>query len=164
MTQEQKTRLEDLRSCLYIKLNSISSDFVDDRALSDSAYISDSFTEYADSATSIYYSDQHNYYVEHSDECESALLEFYDPQSLADFVKDNGLYYLCCKAGAIGEYVKNESELYEDREEIIKCLIIDYLLNTDQYLDMSDIEEIAEEDLDRFSDYCDKISEKIQGE
>ncbi len=75
MTEQQKTILQNARAETYALLNSISSDFVDERALSHSNCISDSFTEYADSAVSIYYSDQHAYFLEHSGKCEEALLE-----------------------------------------------------------------------------------------
>ena len=60
MTEQQKQILEQMRAESYALLNDISKDFVDDRALSDSDYISDSFAEYADSAISIYYADQVN--------------------------------------------------------------------------------------------------------
>lgn len=162
MTQEQKNNLQNLRDDYLTALNSISSDFVDDRALSDSSYISDSFTEYADSAVSIYYTDQHNYYVEHSEECENALLELYDPESLADIIKKEGLYNLTCKAGAVGAYMENERELYEDQEGITKILIIDYCLNCDIYLTEEQIEEIASNDFDRWDDYAEEINKTIK--
>lgn len=164
MTIQEKEILNELRDSYISTINSISSDFINDRALLDSDYISDSFSEYADGATSIYYSDQWNYYVDNSSKCEDALLEFYDPDSIADLIKKEGLYHLCCKAGALGQYVENESELYEDEEKIKRCLIIDYLLNINEYLDPSDIEEIAQEDFDRWDDYADLVNKKIMGE
>ena len=48
MTQEQKNYLNNLRDDFNSTINAIRSDFVDERALSDSGYMSDSFTEYAD--------------------------------------------------------------------------------------------------------------------
>ena len=160
MTEQQKTILQNQRAETYALLNDISKDFADERALSDSDYISDSFTEYADSAVSFYYSDQHAYFLEHSDKCEEALLELYDPNSIADDIKNNGLYYLCCKAGACGAFMENERELYDDLLNIKVCLIIDYLLNINEYLELADIEEIAEQDLDRWDDYAEQVNEK----
>ena len=164
MTEQQKQILEQMRAESYALLNDISKDFVDDRALSDSDYISDSFTEYADSAISIYYTDQHNYYVDHSEQCEQALLELYNKDSLADIIKKEGLYYLCCKAGACGAFMENERQLYEDQENITICLIIDFLLNINEYLKPSDIEEIGAQDLDRWDDYADQVNEKLKEE
>ena len=162
MTQEQKDNLKRIRDDYYSKMGAFAQDYADERALSESCYISDDFTEYADSATSIYYSDQRAYYNDHAQECEDALLELYDSDSIADYIKKNGLDGLICHAGALGEYRANETALYEDQENITYCLIIDYLLNTDQYLEFVDIEEIASEDLDRWSDYCDLINEKVK--
>ena len=164
MTEQQKQILEQMRAESYALLNDISKDFVDDRALSDSDYISDSFTEYADGAISIYYVDQHNYYVEHSEECEDALLELYDGDSLAQMIKKEGLYRLCCHAGVCGEFRKHETNLYDDIENIKICLICDYLLNINEYLKPSDIEEIADLDLDRWDDYADQVNEKLKEE
>ena len=164
MTEQQKTILQNQRVETYALLNDISKDFADERALSDSDYISDSFTEYADSAVSIYYTDQYNYYVDNSEQCENALLELYDKDSLADMIKKEGLYNLCCKAGACGAFMENERELYDDLLNIKVCLIIDYLLNINEYLELADIEEIAEQDLDRWDDYADQVNEKIKEE
>lgn len=164
MTEQQKTILQDQRAETYALLSDISKDFADERALSDSDYISDSFTEYADSAVSIYYRDQYNYYVDNSEQCENALLELYDKDSLADMIRKEGLYNLCCKAGACGAFMKNESDLYDDLLNIKVCLIIDYLLNINEYLELADIEEIAEQDLDRWDDYAYQVNEKIKEE
>ena len=164
MTEQEKTILQTMRQESYALLSDISKDFVDDSALSDSDYISDSFTEYADGAISIYYSDQHDYYLENSEECENALLELYDGDSLAQMIKKEGLYNLCCHAGVCGMFRKNESDLYDDIENIKVCLICDYLLNINEYLKPSDIEEIAEQDLDRWDDYADQVNEKIKEE
>lgn len=164
MTEKEKNYLYELRDNYLTALNAISIDFVGERALSDSDYISDSFTEYADSAISIYYKDQHDYYMENTEECERALLELYDPDSIADIIKKQGLYYLDCKAGAVGAFVKNENDLYEDQNGITKILIIDYCLNCDIYLTEEQIEEIASQDLNRWDDYADLVNESIKEE
>lgn len=158
MTQEQKQTLEQMREGFYDYMNSISQDFVNDSALSDGAYISDLFSEYADGAISVYYRDQHNYYVDHSEECENALLELYDGDSLAEMIKKEGLYNLCCKAGVCGAYLENLNNLEDDRENIIKILIIDYCLNVDKFLCLEQIEEIASNDFDRLDDYREEIN------
>lgn len=163
MTREQKKTLEQMREGFYNYMNNISQDFANDHALSDGAYISDLFTEYADGAISIYYKDQYNYYVDHSGECENALIELYDGDSLAEMIKKDGLYNLCCKAGVCGAYLENLNMLEDDRDNIIKVLIIDYCLNTDKFLNLEQIEDIALNDCDCLFDYCDEIN-NIEGE
>ena len=108
-------------------INDISRDFVNDNSLERIDYLSDAFTECADYFTSIYYADQRDYFNDHTEECENALLELYGSDTLADLIKSEGLDGLICKAGACGEYEANLNELYEDEDEIKEALTLDYL-------------------------------------
>ena len=161
-----KERLEGTKRDLEEGLNSISLDFLGDHDLTDSSYLSDAFTEYADGATSIYYSDQRAYFNEHSTECEDALIELYDPASLAEKIKNEGLDSLICLAGACGEYNANYAELSEDEENIKKLLIIRWLLKNDIFtLEESELAELLDEAADyrndRISDLLDLVNEKL---
>lgn len=126
-------------------LNPISHDFVNDNSLEQINYLSDAFSECADNETSLYYSDQRDYFNDHPQECENALLELYDKDSLADIIKNEGLDSLICKAGACGEYEANLSDLYENEDEIKEALTLKYLEeHKDDFkgLKESDLEEL----------------------
>lgn len=143
-------------------------DFVGDYSLEDIRYLSDCFHEFTDKSISVYYSDQFKYYEEHPTESEDALLELYDGESIADKIKKEGLYNLCCLAGVCGEYNEITSELYEDEENIKKLLVIRYLIKNDIYnLTDEQITEILEEaescDSDRLDSILDLINE-LKGE
>lgn len=161
-----KERLEGIKRELEEGLNSISLDFLGDHDLTDSSYLSDAFTEYADEATSIYYKDQRDYFNEHSTECEDALLELYDGESLAKIIKEQGLDSLLCLAGACGEYNANYAELSEDEENIKKLLVIRWLLKNDIFtLEESELADLLDEAADyrndRISDLLDLVNEKL---
>ena len=161
-----KERLEGIKRELEEGLNSISLDFLGDHDLTDSSYLSDAFTEYADGATSIYYSDQRAYFNEHSTECEDALLELYDGESLAKIIKEQGLDSLLCLAGACGEYNANYADLSEDEENIKKLLVIRWLLKNDIFtLEEEELAELLDEAADyhndRISDLLDLVNEKL---
>lgn len=113
--------------------------------------------------------DQWNYYKDHSDECESALLELYDSESIANEIKSEGLYYLCCKAGLCGMYNENYQELSEDEENIKKLLVIRYLLKNDIYnLTTNELSELLDEaggyGIDTTGELLDLVNEYTQKE
>ena len=171
LTKEQKEELQQTRGKLFTyleeltdKANSISVDFSNGYYIESDSYISDIFHEEADSQTSVYYSEQKEYYLDHSEECERALLEYYDNGSLADIIKREGLEVLICKAGAVGEYQFNLECLYEDKEKIIKIMLINHVLeNLELYKKYSDdelikiIDDSDLEDYETFSEYCEYL-------
>lgn len=172
-----KRQLELHRGCLVGSVHGLSYDFTQDHSASDSNYIDDAITEYADGATSIYYSDQRRFYNDNEDVCLEALEMFgYTGESLADLLKECGdLDGLICKAGAIGEYYQNESQLQEDKNDIIKIIFISYILdNWDDLqkiqlngLEFGDILRIIDdlefEQIGRFNDLIDYLQEKTCG-
>ena len=95
-TMEIKENLEQLFNEAYSELSDTSKDFVGEHSADESSYLDDAFREFADSNTSIYYSDQRQYFNEHTEECENSLLESYDSDSIADYIKNNGLDGLIC--------------------------------------------------------------------
>ena len=151
MTQEEqnnKNLLETIKKELEESSNDSTLDFLGDYALEDIKYISDCFHEFADNYISVYYCDQFKYYEEHTSECEDALLELYDGDSIVDKIKKEGLYNLCCLAGVCGQYNEITGELYEDEENIKKLLVIRHLLKHDIFLfneeELTDILDQAE--------------------
>lgn len=161
-----KERLEGIKRDLEEGLYDISLDFVSDYSIEDDHYISDLFSEYADSVVSVYSYDQHNYFLDHSSDCEDALLELYDGDSLANMIKDKGLYELCCLAGVCGEYRQNYNMLSEDEENIKKLLIIRYLLKNDIFTlstqQLSDLlDDAADCDNDKTSDLLELVNQYL---
>lgn len=153
--QEIENTLKELCEQVREKMkNSYALDFVNETIATDSAYFSDSFSEFADNNTSIYYSEQREYFNENTSECEDALLELYDSETIADIIKNEGLDSLVCKAGALGEYMAIERELYENEDDIKRALIIDYLLDN---LDCVDIDNCNCEGLREFIDNLDCV-------
>lgn len=128
---KNKDLLYEIKEDLEKEMNSISLDFVSDYDIENTSYLCDAFTEYADSQISVYYCDQFKYYDDNPTECENALLNLYDGESIANIVKNEGLYNLCCHAGVCGQYERNTSELYEDEENIKKLLVVRYLIKND---------------------------------
>ena len=152
----EKEQLQKMYDEIYNDLNDSSKDFVDDHNADDSVDLYDAFTEFADSRTSIYYSDQRQYYNEHTEECERALLELYDSNSIADYIKKNGLDGLICHAGAVGEYEAIYRELSEDDDKIVQCLMIKYLMDYCEQLSADDVDtcvtDLCANDVGRISD------------
>lgn len=148
-------------------LNAISCDFVGDNYIENDSYISDLFTEFADSQTSIYYCDQKKYYLEHSEQSEQDFLELYDGDSIINIIKDEGLENLICKVGAVGEFCQNERDLYECKEEIIAFLLVQHVIENSELYENVEINEIIEqikeictEDYDTLNEYSDYFQER----
>ena len=163
-----KERLEGIKEELEEGLNSLSLDFLGDYDLTSSSYLSDAFSEYADGAISIYYSDQRAYYYDHTEECDQALTELYSGSDLAEMIKREGLDGLICHAGVCGAYNANYAELSEDEENIKKLLVIRWLLKNDIFtLEESELAELLDEaadyNNDRISDLLDLVNEKLEG-
>lgn len=157
------TRAEALKSYkkeLEEKMNSYSFDFANDYYIESDNYLSDLVNEFADNCISVYCYDQKQYYLEHPEECENALLELYDGDSLADIVKNEGLDALICKAGVCGEFNAITGELYEDKKSIIKVMLINHILENEELfkdIEINDLISIVDdsdtEDFDQLSDY-----------
>ena len=94
-------------------------DFIEQYSYITTRYISDAFNEFADSNTSIYYSDQREYYYNNTDECLDAIKWNYGSLSefMACFPDIYDLDDAICKAGMIGEYEK----IYNDISTLNFC-------------------------------------------
>lgn len=123
-------KIKELKEETYERMSDNAKDFVDDYDYHfDSIHhISDDFTEFADSHTSIYYEDQRNYYRNNTDECMNALRDF--GFTLEDMAKEGlDLDDMICKAGAVGEFREIENELYQDEDEIKEYILLTKLID-----------------------------------
>lgn len=148
-TREQLLRK---RNILFNKLGGYSRDFESDYETSTTSYLEDLFSEFADSNTSVYYSEQRDFYNKNPLLCEQALLEMYDAVSLAEYIRDNGLDDLICRAGALGEYKEIYDELESDRDDILRVMVMDFILDFWENLDSLDFEKL-EQAIDRVDAY-----------
>ena len=119
----KQERIEELRKEieeLENQLNERGQDFYNDYDLQLIEYLSDAFSEFADSNTSIYYSDIEEYYKNHIQESSDALKEF--GYTLNDF---EDLEEAMHKGAQLAEYNEIYRELAENEEvfnEIIEKL------------------------------------------
>ena len=155
--------LKAKRDDLSNSVSAVAQDFVDSYEATSSAYICDAFQEFADSQTSVYYSDQRRYYNEHSSDCEDALMELYDPDGLAAIIKESGIDGLLCKAGAVGECMALENDLNSDFEKIKIILALDYIIEHGLLFNEERLSDLMLEleDIDQ-DDYTDAIRDAIE--
>lgn len=152
--------LKQLKEDIASSLSDNSKDFISDYSLENIHYLSDYFHEYADGNVSIYYNEQRNYYYEHSEECDDALLNYgYD---LAKEIKERGLDGLICFAGMLGEYEEIYAELSNEVEDILKSLVIDYLLSREDcdLISVKQLNEILQE-IDYNEDNAESVKDEI---
>lgn len=151
-------KLENLKNEIERNLSDYSLDFVNDYSVNSYGYISDAISEFADSNTSIYYSDQRKFYYENTELCENVLLDFgYD---LNQMLKDGDtLDDLICKAGSIGEYYKIEQTINGELEDVLKLMVINYIMENNIECDIDILDNIEVYKIDEFSDLLDLIDE-----
>lgn len=83
-------------------------------------YICDTFAEYADSHTSIYYANIIRYISEHVEDVNDAIRD----------IGWDGCGGDLCRAGQAAEYMQIERELYDHTAEIVEAYAADYIRNT----------------------------------
>ena len=114
--EELRKEIEELES----ELNERGAEFYNNYDIASAKYLCDLFHEYADSNTSIYYSDIEEYYKNHIKESSDALKEF--GYTLNDFEDlDEAMH----KGSQLAEYNEIYSELAENEDifnEIIEKL------------------------------------------
>ena len=111
--EELKKEIEELEN----QLNDRGLDFYNNYDITSMRYLSDNFHEYADSNTSIYYSDIEEYYKNHIQESSDALKEY--GYTLNDF---EDLEEAMHKGAQLAEYSEIYNELAEN-ESIFEELI-----------------------------------------
>lgn len=159
--------LEELRNNLLEGMNSISKDFAYDYdSNDDEQFISDCFSEYADSQVDIYYTDLIDWISrENANYIEEYVEEFGMPEN-NNYKK---LDFMKLIQG--GQFYKNYQELYKNETEIKSVIYLNKLLNTLEEEELNapiteelqnNIEGILENDvcdIDRFYEYDDIINE-----
>lgn len=110
------------------RLNDSAQDFIAD-AYIDSSYICDAISSFADNNTSIYYDDIKNFICNNIDAITDAIDEFgWDGCG-------SNLY----KAGQMAEFMTIERDIYNELEDVIKYIALDFI----------DATEEADEDAER---------------
>lgn len=150
MQNTLQNRINELKSTM----NDISVDFAYDYTLECNSHdcIGDSFWEYADCDTDIYYSDLNKWMSENIDLMEEAVSEgFYqlDPHNFS-------LYSLAQCA----QYMSLERELSDDMSEILEIMGIRYILDTYENItpeQWDEFEDLNFSSYDEFSDFQDDI-------
>lgn len=154
--------LKGLKKELESVIADISVDFANVYDLTCSGYICDAITEYSDSQIDIYYSDLKKWLQNDSEAVgyfERAINEGLTNTTDFDFFQ----------AIQSAQYLKNSEELYNDYDDIIKIMIINYLIDLVDEFDLIKIEdfeafidEIEKDHDNKFYYLADKIREKIQ--
>ena len=123
--------IEDSTSNAKENLNNYAIDFINDIYIG-SQYICDAVTEFADNNTSIYYSDIEEFMSNNIDKVNDTISEFGWDGCGCDLHK----------AGQLAEFCSIEQEIYDDLEDIIKYIMLDFIDSTDDAND--DAERIWE--------------------
>ena len=139
-----KEYLEELKENLKAGMNDISIDFASNYDITQDYYISDLFCEHADSWVDIYNSDLLEWAKYNYEYIEEAIDEYgdvaKDPSGRADFMRTI----------MQGQFLYYERQLYEDADDIIKLLAINYLLENEDEVE-------SEMDNDRIDEMLDDI-------
>ena len=155
--------LKELRNNLLEGMNSISKDFAYDYdSNDDEQFISDCFSEYADSQVDIYYTDLIDWISREN----AKYIEYYVEEFGIDTQKFDFM-----KLIQGGQFYKNYQELYEDEVEIKGVIYLNKLLDTlsEEELNAATTEELQNNienilendvcDVERFYEYDDIINE-----
>jgi hypothetical protein len=111
-------------------------------------YLGDAMNEFADSHTSVYFSEQREYYYNNENECMDALNEYgYNLEDMAH--EGMTLDDMICKAGAIGEYKAIYEEIAGEEGKIRQALAIKFLLDDFEI----EKQELTEEQYQEIYDY-----------
>jgi hypothetical protein len=103
-------------------LNGYSQDFITDSDAESSQYICDAISDFADRNTSVYYSSIKEFICNNFDKVEEAINEFGWDGCGGD------LY----KAGQMAEFMSIEQEIYNELEDVIKYITLDFIDSTDE--------------------------------
>ena len=158
-----KTFLEEKRNDYLLGMNSISKDFAYDYdANDDEQFISDCFTEYADSQVDLYYGDLINWISTQT----AKYIEYY----VEEFGMDTKNFDFM-KLIQGGQWMQNHEQLMQNEAEIKAVIYLNKLLDTLEEEELNatiteelqnNIEGILENDvcdIDRFYEYDDLINE-----
>lgn len=158
-----RTFLEEKRNDYLLGMNSISKDFAYDYdANDDEQFISDCFSEYADSQVDLYYGDLINWISTQT----AKYIEYYVEEFGMDTKKFDFM-----KLIQGGQWMQNHEQLMQNEAEIKAVIYLNKILNTLEEEELNapiteelqnNIEGILENDvcdIDRFYEYDDLINE-----
>ena len=155
--------IKNLKKEIESNLGDYALEFVEERNATDNDYISDAISEFADNNASVYYSDQRKFYYNNTDLCENTLIEY--GYSLDDMIKEGySLDDIICKAGAIGECSSIEHEIYSEIDNILKLLLINYIIDNNIKINVEVVENVEYYQMDRFSDLLDLLEDEEESE
>lgn len=145
-----KERKEDLKG----GMNDISKDFASDYDLNTSSYFCDLITEYADSQVDLYNYDLIEWFRYNYEYVEQAVAEFGVDERNFDIFR---LFQS-------GQYLQNTELLYQDEQEIVSLMVVNYLLENEEEiegeLEESELEEMFDEIKSQF-DICERLENLI---
>lgn len=147
------TTIKNLMEELKHEMNETTRDFISNYSLDSSSYICDAISQFADSMIDIYYNDLFEWCKHNFDYVNQAIAEF---GSSNDIIRDI----------QSGQYLQYTEELYQDIEEAIKYLVLEYLDENYSNIEIEKLEEILDTiDTDhnnRFNDLIDTINEILE--
>lgn len=149
------------------QLSEKAQDFINEYGATDSGYICDLITAFADSNTSIYSDDIKTFIVNNFDAVTNAINEFGWDGCGKDIYK----------AGQMAEFLTIERAVYNELADIVKHLAIEYITNIASDLEVADSEQLSEllselecnleavdnnDYIDIIADYCNEFIEKVK--
>lgn len=149
------------------QLSENAKDFINEYGASDSGYICDLITAFADSNTSLYTDDIKNFIINNFDAVTNAINAFGWDGCGKDIYK----------AGQTAEFLTIERALYNDLTDIVKHLAIEYITNVYSGLEVADSEQLSEllkelennleavdnnDYIDIIADYCNEFIERVK--
>lgn len=154
--------MENIIKELENKMNDYSVDFVNDYYNADSMYLCDAISEFADSNTSIYYSEIMDFIAKNPEAVNNAINEF----------GWNGCGNDIYKAGQMAEYQDIQNDIYADLDNVIKLIAYkkayhnyDIINPTEQqYKDIDDIDCEGIDTDSRIEDIEDYVKSFIVGD
>lgn len=154
---------ENLKKEIEEGLSDYSFDFINDCRIEDNCYVSDSISEFANKNANSLPSDQRIFYYNNTDLCNNALIELgYD---LNEMIKNgDSLDDLMRKAGVIGECYQIENIINKEIEDILKLLLINYIIENNIDCDIEVLDNINYRQIRFFSDLLDYLEEYLEEE
>ena len=147
-----------LKNDLLKQLNDISKDFCNDHTAYEDYSIYDLICECADQNVDIYYCDRAKWFVENWQLVDEAIKETGKSESIMQDI-------------ATAQFFENERLLYEDLENIIKILALDFIIED---LKITELDQVKIDDIftglenisdnNRFDDIIDIVSDALKVE
>ena len=145
-----------LKNDLLKQLNDISKEFCYDHSAIESNYICDLITESSDNCVDIYNNDRAQWFADNWHLVDEAIAKFGKSENIMQDI-------------AAAQFLQNERRLYEDLENIIKILALDFIIED---LKITELEQAKIDDIftdlenidhnNRFNDIIDLVSDALK--